>query len=307
MRDTNATREARAVAALVRPVLIVGARGTGKTTAARQLHQWSGRRGKLVEVNVSALSSSLFESELFGHKRGSFTGAQADKQGLFEVADGGTLFLDEIGELDPSLQVKLLGVAESGEFWPVGASSPRRASVRLIAATNRDPAVLRPDLLDRFCWLLRLPTLAERGDALELARAYLPEASAELGRAVTLGAAAAEWVTSFHWPGNIRQLRHAVLVAGAFSDGEITPAQLERATGCSLRPSLEDSARRLTSETGWWSAALLAELAGVPASTARAWCGAHCSSNGKAVRWRLWRWPSGGRESGPPESTGVDH
>jgi DNA-binding NtrC family response regulator len=286
----EAKREARAVARLARPLLLAGERGTGKTTMARQVHDWSGRNGAFVSVNMAALPQSLFESELFGHTKGAFTGAAADRKGRFELAHGGTLFLDEIGELPAELQVKLLAVAESGELWPVGASKPTSVNTRIIAATNRDLSSLRPDLLDRFVFTLRMPTLLERGDALELAGQFIADASTELGWPVKLSASAKAWVKAYSWPGNVRQLRNVLLVAAALADGGVVEAaHLETAAGAhqSQASPMETAAASLPE---WFSRAELERACGLGRSATLEWLAGHAEHNGlqsTARRYRL--------------------
>jgi transcriptional regulator with GAF, ATPase, and Fis domain len=294
--SSDTERVARAVAGLTRPLLLLGERGTGKTTLARRLHEWSGR-GQFVAVNCAAIPAGLFEGELFGHVKGAFTGATAARAGLFEEADGGTLFLDELGELPVEAQAKLLAVAESGALRQVGASKLRQVDVRIIAATNRDRAALRPDLLDRFCYALQLLPLRERGDAIELARAWLPQASSEVGARLALTQAASTWVAEFEWPGNIRQLHTSLVVAGAVASARqgacrqvaIDVEDIELATGAP-KSGLAEAADRLTIERGWWSATELAEAAGVHAATARRWCASNgCVHNGQPTGKRRWR------------------
>lgn len=201
-------------------ILIQGESGTGKELVARALHRRSLRADKpLVVINCAALAETLLESELFGHEKGSFTGAVASKPGLFEMADGGTLFIDEIGEMPGSLQPKLLRVLEDGSMRRIGSVKERRVDVRIIAATNRDMAAevkagrFREDLFYRINVMsLQLPPLRERdGDIILLVRKFLgpdwqiePDARAAIER--------------YEWPGNIRQLLNAIDRAKILAD-----------------------------------------------------------------------------------------
>jgi transcriptional regulator with PAS, ATPase and Fis domain len=209
-------------------VLLLGATGTGKELVARAIHDASPRgRGPLVVVNCAGLTESLLESEFFGHRRGTFTGAVADKRGLFHAADGGTLFLDEIGDASRALQAQLLRVLEGGEIRPVGATEAIKIDVRVIAASNRDLARLvdagkfREDLYYRLRVLeLRLPALAERREDIpSLARHLLTELSGRLGRPPAhLAPAALSTLLRHEFRGNVRELRNlierALLLAG---------------------------------------------------------------------------------------------
>ncbi|MFC1705769.1 sigma-54-dependent transcriptional regulator [Planctomycetota bacterium] len=201
-------------------VLIVGESGTGKELVARALHEASGRhRARLVTVNCAAIPESLFESELFGHKRGAFTGATADRQGLAEFADGGTLFLDEVGELGPGPQAKLLRVLQDRTVRRVGADRDRPVDLRVIAATNRDLEVeverggFRRDLLYRLDVVrLEVPPLRERlTDLTELVNHFLEEHERAFGRpAVQLTENHLAALCAYPWPGNIRQLENTI-------------------------------------------------------------------------------------------------
>jgi two-component system, NtrC family, response regulator HydG len=223
-RAAQSIREfARTAAAVDAPVLITGESGTGKGVLAATIHGGSRRRQKLlVDVNCAGVPETLFESEFFGHARGAFTGAHQTKRGLFEQADGGTLFLDEIGELSPLLQAKLLTTIESGRVRRVGAETVVRVDARLVAATGVDleQAVadgrFRLDLYHRLLVLaFHLPPLRERGtDILLLARHYLCTYAAVHGRAAgDLHPATVRLIESHPWPGNIRQLAHAMEAA----------------------------------------------------------------------------------------------
>jgi DNA-binding NtrC family response regulator len=219
-------------------VLILGETGTGKELAARALWQQSKRQDMpFVPVNCGGLSENLVESELFGHRKGAFTGADRDHKGLFEVANGGTLFLDELGELNRNIQVKLLRFLESGEIRRVGDTEPFRVDVRVLCATNRDlrqmiqEEAFREDLFFRInTFEIRLPPLRERrSDIPDLARHLLgraarrpPEQAAEL-----LSPEAVDVLLEHEWPGNVRELanvmEHACIIAGG---GRITPEHL---------------------------------------------------------------------------------
>lgn len=200
-------------------VLITGESGTGKELVARALHRHSPRATKaFIALNTSAFTADLLESELFGHEKGSFTGADALRRGRFEQADGGTLFLDEIGDMSPQLQTRLLRVLAEGEFYRVGGQVPVRVDVRVIAATHQDleervkQNLFREDLLHRLNVIrIEVPPLrARREDIPELLLHYLTEAAVELGvepKTLTLEAAAA--LSNFDWPGNVRQLVNA--------------------------------------------------------------------------------------------------
>ncbi len=209
--------------------LVTGETGTGKELVARALHRLSPRRDKLfVPLNCAAIPMDLLESELFGHVRGAFTGADAEREGRFGAADGGTLFLDEIGDMDPRLQAKLLRALQEGVIEPVGSNRRVRVDVRVVSSTNRDLDLairegrFREDLYYRLnVFRLHLPPLRERlSDVPALAASFLQGIGAELGRgSLTLAVGAAEALRRYHWPGNVRELRNvmeraAVLAAG---------------------------------------------------------------------------------------------
>lgn len=210
-------------------VLIIGESGTGKELVARRLHFKSTRRGgPFVVLNCSAVPETLLESELFGYIKGAFTGALEDKTGLFEEAHDGTIFLDEIGEIPPAMQVKLLRVLQDGEMRPVGAKRATHSNARVVAATNKDLAVLvkrkvfREDLYYRLNVItVALPPLRERmDDLLPLSQCLLEHLAHMAGKEVpTLSADALQSLQAYRWPGNVRELenvleRAMVLVAG---------------------------------------------------------------------------------------------
>src|SRR5882672_5528898 len=217
------------IAASELPVLVLGETGSGKELIARALHALSPRRRRgFVAHNCGATPDSLIESELFGHARGAFTGAVADRAGLFESAESGTLFLDEIGDASALLQMKLLRVLQEGEARRVGDTRVRRIDVRVVSATHRSldhgpgSAGFRPDLFFRLNAVrVRLPPLRERGhDVLLLARHFLARAAARLGEPPPeLSDALAGTLLRYPWPGNVRELQngcaYAVAVAGA--------------------------------------------------------------------------------------------
>jgi DNA-binding NtrC family response regulator len=228
---------ARRIADSPSTVLITGPSGAGKEVFARAIHRASQRRDKpFVAVNCAAIPESLLESELFGHRRGAFTGAVTDKVGLFHEADGGTLFLDEVGELPVSLQAKLLRVLQEREVRPVGATRVDSIDVRLIAATNRDlkqaieTRAFREDLFYRLCVLeLSLPPLVDRiEDIVPLAEHFVREANVRLGRSVKgLSGAAQKVLCAYGWPGNIRELQNAIERAVVLATGDlVTPDDL---------------------------------------------------------------------------------
>jgi len=219
-------------------VLLLGESGTGKEVVAELIHRNSRRRdGPFVAVNLGGISSTLFESEMFGHVRGAFTDARADRTGRFELADGGTVFLDEVGEVDPASQVKLLRVLQDRTFEPLGSSRTRTVDVRVVSATNADlPALVaqgafREDLLYRLNLItIRLPPLRERrSDVPRLARTFFDRAVRLHGREVRLADDALRWLRSQPWPGNVRELeqtlQRAVLI---LETAEIRAADLER-------------------------------------------------------------------------------
>lgn len=210
-------------------VLVLGETGVGKGVMAREIHAASGRAtGPFVVVDCASLARNVVESELFGHERGAFTGAQTAKQGLLEAANGGTAFLDELGELELPLQAKLLRVIEERKVRRVGDVRDRDIDVRFIAATNRDvesdaaAGLFRTDLLYRLnAVTLRIPPLRERAEQIvPLARKFL----ADVGPGVRLGADAEQWLRSQAWPGNVRELRNAVERAYAGADAAIIGA-----------------------------------------------------------------------------------
>jgi two-component system nitrogen regulation response regulator GlnG len=215
------------------PVLLTGATGTGKDVAARAIHAHSPRRaGPFVAVSLAALAPSVVESELFGHVRGAFTGATADRAGLFELADGGTLFLDEIGEAPLDVQVKLLRALEAREIARMGAATARPIDVRVIAATNRDlpPEVaagrFRADLYHRLLvFPIHMPPLAERGDDLRILAVHFLARHAAGGPPRQMAEDFVAALASRPWPGNLRELKHAVEYAAVVSRGGILRAE----------------------------------------------------------------------------------
>ena len=217
------------------PVMITGESGTGKEVVARAVHRRGERAGRaFVAINCGALPSELIESELFGHTRGSFTGAERDRAGLFEEADGGTLFLDEITETTPAFQAKLLRALQEGEVRRVGSNRTQRVDVRVIAATNRDPEAeveggrLRQDLFYRLNTVtLRLPPLRERReDVMPLARHFAARARAGDPQALHFSREAVAALEAYDWPGNVRELENAVARAAALCDHTVRAEDL---------------------------------------------------------------------------------
>ena len=208
-------------------VLLIGESGTGKELAAQTLHEMSRRpRQPFMAVNCGAISPNLIESEMFGHERGSFTGADRQHRGYFERASGGTLFLDEITEMPVELQVKLLRVLETGRFMRIGTDREVETDVRVIAATNRDPEAavaagsLRADLYHRLnVFPIVMPPLRERdGDILLLAQRFLDELNQRHGADKRFGPDLAPQLLAHHWPGNVRELRNFVQRAWIMGD-----------------------------------------------------------------------------------------
>jgi DNA-binding NtrC family response regulator len=221
-------------------VLILGETGSGKEMVAKLLHARSARRKRpFVVVECAALQENLLQSELFGHERGAFTGADRAKPGLFEVAHGGTLFLDEIGEVSLATQVKLLRVLDSSTFRHVGGTNETRVDVRIIAATNRDMAgmvrqgLFREDLFYRLSTLtVRIPPLRERREDIALlARHFVALFNQRFGVRRAIGQDALAALARHDWPGNVRELLHAIEAAMVVCDGpEILPAHLTPAS-----------------------------------------------------------------------------
>jgi len=238
------------VAASDSTVLITGETGAGKEVVAKLLHSRSSRAKRpFVVVECGALQEELLQSELFGHERGAFTGADRRKSGLFEVADGGTIFLDEIGEVSPATQVKLLRVLDTGSFRHVGGTQEIRVDVRVVAATNRDlegrvvKGLFREDLFYRLSTIiLRLPPLRERGGDVELlSHHFIGLLNDRFGLQKRIGPEAMRLLRRHDWPGNVRELLHAVERALIVCEGvEIGPEHLPRAlhsaTGATRSP-----------------------------------------------------------------------
>jgi len=224
-------RMAERVAQVDLPVLLTGESGTGKELMARAIHYASGRRAAAFVVeNCAAIPDTLLESELFGHKRGSFTGAVEDHVGLFQRAHGGTVFLDEIGETSPAFQVKLLRVLQEGELRPVGSARALPVDVRVVAATHRNldddmrAGRFREDLYYRLAGVtLHLPPLRERaGDIAAMAQALLEDVAAQLKRpALRFGSGTMACLVHYAWPGNVRELRNEIARAVALAEGPV--------------------------------------------------------------------------------------
>jgi two-component system nitrogen regulation response regulator GlnG len=219
-------------------VLIQGETGTGKELVARALHEYGPRKGRpFLAENCAAVPADLLESELFGHKKGSFTGAIADRPGHFVAADGGTVFLDEIGDMPLPMQSKLLRVLQEGEVRPVGSNKVIKVDVRIVAASNKDlramcrEGTFREDLYFRLNVItVQLPPLRERaGDVRLLARFYLEKVGAEMGRKAEISGDALTLLESWRWPGNVRELENEIRRALALSPDVIGPADLSAA------------------------------------------------------------------------------
>ena len=271
-------------------VLILGETGTGKELAARAVHGTSPRKERaLVKMNCAALPSSLIESELFGHEKGAFTGAQSRRLGRFEVADGATLFLDEIGELPLDLQPKLLRVIEDGEFERLGSSETRKVNVRIIAATNRDlqaevqKGAFREDLWYRLnVFPITMPPLRDRLDDVPLlVNFYIDRISKGLGKVIrVIPAGVMDALRQYHWPGNVRELENVLERAVINSSGPKLRLvdELRKPRGDAPRPeqTLEhverDYIHRVLERTGWKVSGKnsAAEILGLDRSTLRA-------------------------------------
>jgi two-component system response regulator AtoC len=242
-------------------VLVTGESGTGKELVARAIHTHSPRAAAaFVPVNCTALSESLLESELFGHAKGSFTGAIAAKRGLFEIASGGTLFLDEIGDMGHKMQAQLLRTLQDGEVRPVGTTEAIRVDVRLVCATNRDletevrTGKFREDLYFRINVVtIKLPPLRDRpGDIPILVGHFLTKIGRRDGRSVaTISSQALPILTGYAWPGNVRELENAIDRAVAVAkDGIILTSDLPPEVGARRRPPEEPTAHATTVASG---------------------------------------------------------
>ncbi|MEZ4318564.1 MAG: sigma 54-interacting transcriptional regulator [Myxococcota bacterium] len=301
------------------PVLLLGATGTGKELIAREIHGRSARaRGPFLKVNCGAIPAELVDSELFGHDKGSFTGAFADRRGWFERADGGTLFLDEIGELPPAAQVRLLRVLQDGSFERVGGQRPLHADVRIVAATHRDLREMvadgrfREDLWYRIgVFPIRLPPLRERmADLPALAAHFAASSGLRLhGRELSVGPDDLRLLSAYTWPGNVRELGAVVERAAILGDGHRldvrtalgvqadaapvghppgrtqprapTPATLEDVTRAAIEEALRQSAGKLEGRGG------AAERLDLKPSTLRS------RMKSLGIDWRAFR-PGGG-------------
>ncbi len=245
-------------------MLITGESGTGKELVARALHRHSPRAAKsFIAINTAAIPKDLLESELFGHERGAFTGAQAMRRGRFEQAEGGTLFLDEIGDMPPDLQTRLLRVLSDGHFYRVGGHTPLAANVRVIAATHQDlearvkQRLFRDDLYHRLNVIrLRLPALRERREDIPmLARHFLAKSARELGvDGKRLTEAALQYLAARDWPGNVRQLENVCHWLTVMAPGQVVDVG-------DLPPEVRSAVADGTGDETDWRRALEREVA----------------------------------------------
>ncbi|MBW3098456.1 nitrogen regulation protein NR(I) [Pseudohoeflea coraliihabitans] len=257
-------------------LMITGESGTGKELVARALHDYGKRRnGPFVAINMAAIPRDLIESELFGHEKGAFTGAQSRSKGRFEQAEGGTLFLDEIGDMPMDAQTRLLRVLQQGEYTTVGGRTPISTDVRIVAATNKDlkslinQGLFREDLYYRLNVVpMRLPALRDRAaDIPDLVRHFIRQAAEEGLEAKRFDTAALELMRSFPWPGNVRELENVVRRIMALYPQDVITAEIvenelraetaepdDAPTTISSRPSIgqavEDNLRRTFAEAG---------------------------------------------------------
>lgn len=248
----------RRIAPHYRTVLLTGPTGSGKELVANALHRQSKVPGQLITVNCSAITETLFESEMFGHVKGAFTGADRDKPGLFELANGGTLFLDEIGDMPLSTQAKLLRAVQNQEVLRVGSLHPKRVNVRVIAATHRNLRAdvangrFREDLFFRLSMVeLKLPPLKDRGDDVALlAHHFLKRYCAEYGKGkMTISPRTQQVLQRYAWPGNVRELEHVIgracMLAEDVIDVQHLPETLLEAVGRPARQEQNTSSASL--------------------------------------------------------------
>ncbi|HVI23049.1 MAG TPA: sigma-54 dependent transcriptional regulator, partial [Myxococcales bacterium] len=292
-------------------VLILGESGTGKELIAQALHELSPRRDKpFVKVSCAALSETLLESELFGHERGSFTGAVGRKEGRFELADGGTLFLDEIGEISPTVQVKLLRALQTREFERVGGTQTIKVDVRVVAATNRDlggqakSGHFREDLFYRLNVVaVTLPPLRNRkGDIPALAAHFIDKYAKNYGKTIEgLAPGTLNALLSHDWPGNVRELENAIERAVVLCKSEQLTADDLPATLRGPRPSKRDVAGLIPGATmdEIEREAILRTLEIVDGSTSRA--AEVLGISVRKIQYRLKEYAGG--EPGPPDQS----
>lgn len=251
------------------PVLVVGETGTGKNRVAELIHQVSGRRGPFVVVHTPSIPEELIERELFGHRRGAFTGAASDRPGLLDEARDGTLLLDEIAEVPPAIQAKLLRVVEAGSYRPVGGTREVESRVRILAATNRNLAAevrqerFRQDLLFRLSVLrICMPPLRERREDIRV----VAEENTRLLRGKSLDDAAWKLLMEHQWPGNVRELLHVLTRAGIELDGPLIGAELgglihcDEVGGDGAADPVEAIRRELAAGRSFWDVAWSAFL-----------------------------------------------
>jgi DNA-binding NtrC family response regulator len=261
---TGVYKQIAHAAAADAPVLIIGESGTGKELVARAIHQHGNRSARpFVPINCGALTETLLESELFGHIKGSFTGAINDSKGVFQTAHTGTVFLDEVGEMSPALQVKLLRVLQEGEVRPVGSSRTIKVDVRIVAATNVDveravaEGKFRQDLFYRLgVVIINIPPLRERREDIPLlVERFVQAAASKARKHVELSPAALDALSTYHWPGNVRELENLIERLVVFSRSrtidvrDLPPTVTPRAPALEKRlfddlPTLEEIERR---------------------------------------------------------------